>query len=299
MKFRPTSTALAAAIVALAAQQTAAQMNPDLVAPGASVTKLADGFVFTEGPAVDADGNVYFSDLRGNKTLKWTVGEGLSTFQEDSSNANGLFFDADGNLLVCESGNRRITRISMDGSVTVLADSYDGKRLNSPNDIWPDPRGGIYFSDPRFFDQTGVEQDGNHVYYIPPDGGPVMRVVDDFEAPNGVLGTADGQRLYVADHGPNVGRDLTYVYDIQPDGSLANRRLFASIGSDGMTLDEHGNVYLTEQGVKVFNPDGQQIATIPVPELPSNVAFGGPDRRTLFITARTGFYAIDMAVRGQ
>jgi gluconolactonase len=187
----------------------------------------------------------------------------------------------------------------MDGQVTVLTDSYDGKRLNSPNDIWPDPRGGIYFSDPRFFDQTGVEQDGNHVYYLPPDGGPVMRVIDDFEAPNGVLGTPDGQRLYVADHGPNVGRDLTYVFDIQPDGSLANQRLFASIGSDGMTMDEHGNVYLTEQGVKVFNAFGEQIATIPVPELPSNVAFGGPDRRTLFITARTGFYALDMAVRGQ
>ncbi len=294
-----TSTLLIASIAALAAQQSGAQLESDLLAPGASVVKLADGFVFTEGPAVDAAGNIYFSDTRGNKTYKWTISEGLSTFQEDSRGANGLFFDANGNLLACESGSRRIARISMDGQVTVLTDSYDGKRLNSPNDIWPDPRGGIYFSDPRFFDQTGVEQDGNHVYYLPPDGGPVMRVIDDFEAPNGVLGTPDGQRLYVADHGPNVGRDLTYVFDIQPDGSLANQRLFASIGSDGMTMDEHGNVYLTEQGVKVFNSVGEQIATIPVPELPSNVAFGGPDRRTLFITARTGFYALDMAVRGQ
>ncbi len=298
MKFQLAQFLIASAIAALASQQALAQSGSELLAPGASVTKLADGFVFTEGPAADAEGNLYFSDTRGNKTYKWTVGEGLSTFQEDSRGANGLFFDTDGNLLACESGARRITRISMDGSITVLADSYDGKRLNSPNDIWPHPRGGIYFSDPRFFDQTGVEQDGNHVYYIPPDGGPVMRVADDFEAPNGVLGTPDGQRLYVADHGPNVGRDLTYVYDIQPDGSLANQRLFASIGSDGMTLDEHGNVYLTEQGVKVFNPDGEQIATIPVPELPSNVAFGGPDRSTLFITARTGFYAVEMAVRG-
>lgn len=299
MDLQRISTLLVASIAALAAQQAEAQLETELITPGASVVKLADGFVFTEGPAVDAEGNVYFSDTRGNKTYKWTVGEGLSTFQEDSRGANGLFFDTDGNLLACESGSRRITRISMDGEVTVLTDSYDGKRLNSPNDIWPDPRGGIYFSDPRFFDQTGVEQDGNHVYYLPPDGGPVMRVVDDFEAPNGVLGTPDGQRLYVADHGPNVGRDLTYVFDIQRDGSLANRRLFASIGSDGMTLDEHGNVYLTEEGVKVFNPDGEQIATIPVPELPSNVAFGGPDRRTLFITARTGFYALEMAVRGR
>ena len=299
MNLQGTSTLIIASIAALAAQPAVAQREAELIAPGASVVKLADGFVFTEGPAVDGEGNIYFSDTRGNKTYKWTVGEGLSTFQEDSRGANGLFFDANGNLLACESGSRRITRISMDGQVTVLTDSYDGKRLNSPNDIWPDPRGGIYFSDPRFFDQTGVEQDGNYVYYLPPDGGPVMLVVDDFEAPNGVLGTPDGQRLYVADHGPNVGRDLTYVFDIQPDGSLANQRLFASIGSDGMTLDEYGNVYLTEDGVKVFNPDGEQIATIPVPELPSNVAFGGPDRRTLFITARTGLYALDMAVRGR
>lgn len=299
MKIRPTSILFVVALAALTSQRATAQLNSDLVVPGASVTKLADGFVFTEGPAVDADGNVYFSDVRDSKTYKWTIGEGLSTFQEDSGNANGLFFDTDGNLLACESGNRRITRISMDGRVTVLAESYDGKRLNSPNDIWPDSRGGIYFTDPRFFDQTGVEQDGNHVYYIPPDGGPVIRVVDNLDAPNGVLGTADGRQLYIADHGPNVGRDLTYLYDIQPDGSLANRQLFASIGSDGMTSDEHGNVYLTEDGVKVFSPDGQQIASIPVPELPSNVVFGGPDRRTLFITARTGFYALQMAVRGR
>ena len=299
MNLQGTSTLIIASIAALAAQPAVAQREAELIAPGASVVKLADGFVFTEGPAVDGEGNIYFSDTRGNKTYKWTVGEGLSTFQEDSRGANGLFFDANGNLLACESGSRRITRISMDGQVTVLTDNYDGKRLNSPNDIWPDSRGGLYFSDPRFFDQTGVEQDGNHVYYLPPDGGPVMRVVDDFEAPNGVLGTPDGQRLYIADHGPNVGRDLTYVFDIQPDGSLANQRLFAGIGSDGMTLDEHGNVYLTEEGVKVFNADGEQIATIPVPELPSNVAFGGPDRRTLFITARTGLYALDMAVRGR
>jgi gluconolactonase len=299
MNHQLTPTLMIAGIAALVAQQAAAQLDSELVAPGASVVKLADGFVFTEGPAVDADGNIYFTDVRDNKIHKWTVGQGLSTFSEDSGNANGLFFDANGNLLACESGNRRITRLSMDGSVTVLADSYDGKKLNSPNDIWPDPRGGVYFSDPRFFDQTGVEQDGNHVYYIPPDGGPVMRVVDDFVAPNGVLGTADGRQLYVADHGPDVGRELTYVYDIEPGGRLANGRVFARAGSDGMTLDEHGNVYLTAGGVEVYSPDGRHVASIPVPELPSNVVFGGPDRRTLFITARTGFYALEMAVRGQ
>jgi len=300
MKLKSASSFFVTCIAGLAMVQPAvAQQTSELIAPGASVVELADGFVFTEGPAVDPNGDIYFSDVRTSKTYKWTVGEGLSTIQEDSGNANGLYFDADGNLLACESGNRRVTRISMDGSVTVLADSYDGKKLNSPNDIWPDPSGGVYFSDPRFRDQTGVEQDGHHVYYIPSNGMPIRRVVDDLVAPNGVLGTADGQRLYVADHGPETGSEMTFVYDIQSDGSLANRQLAAPEGSDGMTLDEHGNLYLTAAGVEVYAPDGEKIASISVPERPSNVVFGGEDRRTLFITARTGFYSIDMAVRGQ
>ena len=212
-------------VVAMA-QQASAQQGPsgsissDLVATGASVTKLADGFVFTEGPAVDTDGNVYFSDVRTSKTYIWTVDGELTTFREPSGNGNGMYFDRAGNLLVCESGNRRVTRVSMDGRVTVLADSYDSKKLNSPNDLWPDPKGGIYFSDPRFRDQDGVEQDGHHVYYIPGNDMPTRLVINDLAAPNGVLGTADGKRLYVADHGPNTGTDMTYVYDIQPDGSL-------------------------------------------------------------------------------
>jgi gluconolactonase len=282
------------------AQEAAAgSINSDLVAPGASVTKLADGFVFTEGPAVDADGNVYFSDVRTSKTYRWSVFGELSTFREPSGEGNGMYFDRAGNLLVCESGARRVTRVSMDGSVTVLADSYDGKKLNSPNDVWPDPKGGVYFSDPRFRDQTGVEQDGNHVYYIPSDGSPVMRVVDDLEAPNGVLGTADGSRLYVADHGPFTGSEMTFVYEIQPDGSLRNRQIAAPQGSDGMTLDEHGNLYLTSDGVEVYSPTGEQIVAIAIPERPTNVVFGGTDRQTLFITARTGIYSLRMAVRGQ
>ena len=290
---------IAMAQQAAAQQESSGSISSNLVATGASVTKLADGFVFTEGPAVDADGNVYFSDVRTSKTYKWSVDGELTTFREPSGEGNGMYFDRAGNLLVCESGDRRVTRVSMDGSVTVLADSYDGKKLNSPNDLWLDPKGGVYFSDPRFRDQTGVEQDGNHVYYIPSDGTPILRVVDDLAAPNGVLGTADGSRLYVADHGPFTGSERTYAYDIQPDGSLANRQIAAPEGSDGMTLDEHGNLYLTSAGVEVFSPDGEKIASISVPEQPTNVVFGGTDRRTLFITARTGVYSLRMAVRGQ
>ena len=282
------------------AQQSAAElMSSDLIAAGASVTKLSGGFVFTEGPAVDADGNVYFSDVQTSKAYKWSIDGELTTFREDSGGRNGMYFDQAGNILVCESRERRITRVSMDGSVTVLADSYEGKKLNSPNDIWPDPNGGIYFSDPRFRDQTGVEQDGHHVYYIPSDGKPVRRVVDNLVAPNGVLGTADGSTLYVADHGPETGSEMTYVYDIQSDGSLANRQIAAPQGSDGMTLDEHGNLYLTSEGVDIYSPNGEKIISVEIPERPTNVVFGGADRQTLFITARTGIYSLNMMVRGQ
>ncbi len=266
-----------------------------LVAPNAEIKKLADGFIFTEGPAVDAEGNVYFSDVRMSKTHRWSTDGKLTTFRDDTGNANGLFFDATGNLLACEGGNRRVTRVAMDGNVTVIADNFQGKKLNSPNDIWPDPKGGIYFTDPRYGKADGLEQDGYHVYYIPPSGKPLIRVVDDLVKPNGVLGSANGKLLYVAD----PGAEKTYVYEIQADGTLSNRKLAAPEGSDGMTLDEHGNLYLTRAGVEVYSPAGKKIASIAVPERPANVVFGGTDRKTLFITARTGFYSLEMSVSGQ
>lgn len=282
-------------VLVIAISHVAVGDEVDLVAPDATVQKLADGFVFTEGPAVDARGNVYFSDVRSSRTYKWSTDGTLTTFREDTGNANGLFFDRDGNLLACEGGNRRVTRVSMEGTVTVLADSYNGKKLNSPNDLWPDPKGGMYFTDPRYGSEEGLDQDGFHVYYIPPDGKPIRRVIDDLEKPNGVVGTADGKLLYVAD----PGAKKTFVYEIEPDGTLSNRRLAAPEGSDGMTLDERGNLYLTGDGVEVFSPEGKKIASLVVPERPANVVFGGEDRKTLFITARTGFYSLKMAVSGQ
>lgn len=266
-----------------------------LVAEGARVKKLADGFRFTEGPARDAEGNVYFTDIPNNRIHKWSLDGKLTTFRENSGGANGLYFDRKGNLLACEGGNRRVTSISPDGEVTVLADSYNGKKLNSPNDLWIDPHGGVYFTDPRYGSQDGLELDGFHVYYITPDRNRLVRVIDDLVKPNGVVGTRDGKTLYVADAGGNK----TYAYAVQPDGSLKDRRLVTEQGSDGMTLDEHGNVYLTRGTVTVYSPQGKQIATIETPEAPANVCFGGRDNRTLFITARTGFYAIPMQVRGQ
>ncbi len=267
----------------------------DLIAPGAAVEKLAGGFQFTEGPACDAEGNVYFSDIPNERIHKWSVDSKLTIFRENSGGANGLFFDAKGNLLACEGGSRRLTSIAPDGKLTVLADNYQGKKLNSPNDLWIDPKGGVYISDPRYGRDMEIEQDGFHVYYLSPGGKELVRVIDDLVKPNGVLGTADGKLLHVAD----AGDGKTYVYRIQPDGSLTDRKLIAPVGSDGMTLDEKGNLYLTRNVVHVYSPDGKLVTQIDVPEAPANACFGGKDRKTLFITARKGLYSLKMNVRGQ
>lgn len=296
MVHRLAPNVLGAGLFSLALLSTcAASAAEELVAPGAKVEQLAGGFAFTEGPARDAQGNVYFSDIPNARIHKWSLDGKLSTFRENSGGANGLFFDRAGNLVACEGGNRRVTSIAPGGEVAILADSYGGKKLNSPNDLWVDPRGGVYFSDPRYGSQEGLEQDGFHVYYLPSDRKRLLRVTDDLVKPNGVVGSADGKLLYITD----AGDGKTYVYRIQADGLLADRKLIAPVGADGMTLDEQGNLYLASGGVQVYSPDGKKLVAIEVPESPSNVCFGGADRRTLFITARKGLYAIRMSVRGQ
>jgi gluconolactonase len=265
-----------------------------LVAPGAKVEKLAGGFRFTEGPAADARGNIFFSDIPNNRIHKWSLDGKLTTFRENSGGANGLYFDRKGNLLACEGGGRRLVSIDPEGNVTVLADKYDGKPFNSLNDLWIDPKGGVYFTDPRYGRRDNMEQDGEHVYYLTPDGKKVIRVIDDMVRPNGVIGTRNGKKLYVADHGGKK----TFVYKINEDGTLSNKKLFAPEGSDGVTTDNQGNVYLTTKVVAVYNKKGEKIEEIEVPEQPANVTFGGRDKKTLFITARTSLYAVRMRVKG-
>jgi gluconolactonase len=273
---------------------SAATRIDDLIAKGAEVQKLAGGFRFTEGPAWDGKGALYFSDIPNERIHRWADGR-LSVFREKSGRANGLYFDARGNLLMCEGGSRRLTRADMGGGVSVLAATHDGKKLNSPNDLWIDPQGGVYFTDPRYGKEDDLEQDGFHVYHLPAAGGGLRRVIHDLVKPNGIIGSRDGKRLYVAD----AGGGKTYVYTIRPDGGVGDRRLAAPEGSDGMTLDEHGNLYLTKGAVKVYRPDAKLIGAIQIPEGPANVTFGGKDGRTLFITARTGLYSLRMKVKGQ
>lgn len=277
------------------------QEENNLLVQGAVVEKLADGFRFTEGPAVDKEGNVYFTDQPNDRIFKWSVGEGkLSVFHENAGRANGLYFDKQGNLLSCSDMDNEIWRIDMNGNHVVLVTDFAGKKLNGPNDLWVDPQGGIYFTDPLYkrdywTRDPEMQQDGEHVYYLFPDGKKLVRVATDLEKPNGIIGSPDGKLLYVAD----IKAGKTYVYKIQPNGELTGKKLFTSMGSDGMTIDKEGNVYLTGKGVTVFNPNGEQIAHIPVEAgWTANVCFGGKDMKTLFITASEGFYSVNMKVAG-
>ncbi len=265
----------------------------ELVAAGAEVQQLADGFQFTEGPAPDTRGNVYFTDIPNNRIHIWTLEDELTTFRENSGGANGLYFDSQGNLIACEGGNRRLVSISPQGEVTVLADSYQGNRFNSPNDLWVDSEDGIYFTDPRYGNRENMEM-GEHVYYLSPDRDRLLRVIDDMERPNGLIGTPDGKTLYVADH----GADETFRFAINEDGTLSDKTLFVSQGSDGMTMDNRGNVYITAGAVEVYDTEGEHITSISLPESPANLCFGGEESDELYITARTSLYVVPMQVRG-
>jgi len=268
-------------------------------APGAKVEKLADGFAFTEGPSSDKAGNVYFTDQPNDRILKWSTDGKLSTFLEKCGRSNGLCFDKDGKLWACADEKNELWVIDVETKkTTVVLKDYNGKLLNGPNDLWVRPDGGVYFTDPfykrPYWNRGPQEQDKRAVYFYSA-AGRLSRVDDDFTMPNGIVGTPDGKTLYVAD----IGKSKTYQYDVQPDGTLANRKLFCELGSDGMTLDSEGNVYLTGKGVIAFDKTGLKLGTIEVPEpWTANVCFGGADQKTLFITASKGLYAIKMTVAG-
>ena len=272
----------------------------DLIAPGAEVRKLAGGFQFTEGPACDSAGNVYFSDQPNDRIMKWSIAGMLETFMQPSGRANGMCFDEEDKLWTCSDEKNEIWRIDASGRKEVMVGGYDGRLLNGPNDLWIRPDGGVYFTDPfyerDYWNRGPMEQDGEHVYYLSPDRTRLTRVAEDLKKPNGIIGTPDGKLLYVAD----IGAGRTFRYLIQADGKLKGKRLVCELGSDGMTIDNLGNIYLTEYAVTVVDPFGHTIARIEMPESGwvGNVCFGGPDRRTLFITASKNLWGLDMAVHG-
>jgi gluconolactonase len=284
------------------AQPTLEQVATPTRAPAASISvtnslpqsfdlvSIPGSYQFTEGPATDANGNVYFSDISAGKIYRWSIDGSVSVFLEGLNKPNGLMFDKSGSLVACEGGAGRLISIDPQGKIAVLADKYNGTRFNEPNDLWIDPQGGIYFTDPAF--QSPVVQDGEHVYYLSPDRSQLTRVISDLTRPNGLVGTADGKTLYVADHGAGQ----TFAYTINADGTLTDKRLFTATGSDGMDLDKNGNLYLTNANqVKVFDASGKLIRSIPTAETPTNVAFAGADGSILFITARTQVYTAQMS----
>ena len=275
--------------------------NSLIIKKEAKLIKIGSGFIFTEGPAVDKNGNVFFTDQPNNTIVKWSANSGqLSIFSDDSGRANGLYFDINGNLLACADMDNQIWSFSPDGKHKVLLGLYDGKKLNGPNDLWVHPNGGIFFTDPLYKRNYWTrnpdrQQDGEHVYFMSQDGKKVERVETTLVKPNGIVGSANGKLLYVAD----IGGKKTYSYRINKNNQLIDKKLFAEMGSDGMTLDQKGNVYLTGDGVTVFNKKGVKIAHIPVSaRWTANVCFGGSDKSTLFITAMDGLFTLDMNVKG-
>ncbi|TLU91609.1 SMP-30/gluconolactonase/LRE family protein [Dyadobacter sediminis] len=275
--------------------------SKSIVAPGAQVEKIGDGYKFTEGPVADKDGNVFFTDQPNNKIIRWDAETGkFSTFSDSPGRANGMYFDNKGNLVACSDEENQVWSFDKNGKPTVLVTDYEGKLLNGPNDIWIDPKGGIYLTDPLYKRDywkrnPEMQQEGEHVYYLSPGSKKLVRVDEKLKKPNGIIGTADGKKLYVAD----IGDNKTYVYDIAQDGSLTNRTLFVSKGSDGMILDEEGNLYITGDGVTVFDKKGEQIAHFPVHKgWTANLCFGGKNRDLLFVTAETAVYGLKMKVKG-
>ncbi|WP_229216459.1 SMP-30/gluconolactonase/LRE family protein [Dyadobacter sp. 3J3] len=302
-KFSIFASALTLALSFFTPHSLSAQImdKKSIIAPGAQVEKLGDGYKFTEGPVADAQGNVFFTDQPNNKIIRWDAETGtFSTFSENSGRANGMYFDKKGNLVACSDEDNQVWSFDKKGKATVLVKDYDGKLLNGPNDLWIDPKGGMYLTDPLYprdywKRDPKMQQDGEHVYYLSPDGKKLVRVDDQLKKPNGIIGTADGKKLYVAD----IGASKTYLYDINKDGSLSNKTLFISKGSDGMILDNEGNLYITGNGVTVFNKKGEEIAHFPVHKgWTANLCFGGKNRDLLFITAETAVYGIKMSVKG-
>ena len=270
-----------------------------VIAPGAKLEKLSGEFQFAEGATCDAQGNVFFTDQPNNRIMEWSVDGKLTVFLQPAGRANGMYFSHNGQLLACADEKTELWSIAADGKHTVLAKEFNGKPLNGPNDVWERPDGGLYLTDPFYkrdwWDYSQRPQDGEHVYFLSADRKTFKRVTTDLVQPNGITGTPDGKTLFVAD----IRANKTYGYDIQADGSLAGKRLVCEKGSDGMTIDTEGNLYLTGRGVFVFDKKGNQIEHIAVPEpWVGNLCFGGKDKQTLFLTATKGFYSIRLNTKG-
>ena len=281
--------------------------------PNAWLERLYGGTLWAEGPVWFADGQfLLWSDIPNNRILQWCEGLGVRTWRQPANNTNGHTRDREGRLVSCEHGARRVTRTEHDGSITVLADRYEGKRLNSPNDVVVKSDGSIWFTDPPYgilsdYEGNRAESEvgANHVYRLDPATGTLDAVATDFDKPNGIAFSLDESKLYVADtgasHDPNGARHIR-VFDVEEGQRLRGGSVFATCGDgifDGFRLDTDGRIWTSAgDGVHCYEPDGTLIGKVRVPEPVANVAFGGPRRNRLFITATRSLYAVYLGVSG-
>jgi gluconolactonase len=274
--------------------------SPSIVAPGATLQKLGDGYAFTEGPVPDRQGNVYFTDQPNNRIEKWSVDGTVTEWMHPCGRSNGMCFDHKGNLISCADEQNQLWSISPKKQVQVLVLDYHGKLLNGPNDVWVRPDGGMYITDPLYRRpywkrDPRPQMPGNWVLYFDPKRTHLTPVATDLNVPNGIVGSPDGKTLYVGD----LGNNATYRYHIERDGNLSDKTLFCHLGSDGMTMDASGDIFCSGKGVTAFDPQGNQILHVDVPEdWVGHVCFGGRDHKLLFITASHGIYGLQMSVRG-
>ena len=291
----------------------------DVISAEARIEKLAGGFTFTEGPVwiKEGEGHLLFSDIPNNAILKWTPDGNVSTFRNPSGytgppapagsfiGSNGLTLDKEGRLIICEHGDHRVTRLEKDGKLTVLADRFQGKRLNSPNDAVYKSDGSLYFTDPPYgvFDEKAKELDFQGIYRISPKG-KLQLLNKELTRPNGLAFSPDEKMLYLSNSDPD--KKIWMAYDVSADGSLTHGRLFFDVSQeredglpDGMKVDTKGNLYCTGPGgIWIFSPQGKHLGTIKPPEVPANCHWGDGDAKTLYMTARTGLYRIRLNIPG-
>src|SRR5262245_13979239 len=301
-----TSLVAAAGLLLLAAPRGDTGDGPKPIpgiGPAGKIVKLHTGFKFTEGPAADRAGNVYFSDIPDEKIYKVDTQGKLSVFREKSNHANGLAVNAKGEVVACEMDGR-VVALSPDGKGRrVLAAGYRGQRFNAPNDLVLDREGGVYFTDPSFRAPKPLPQGKLGVYYVSA-AGEVTRLLDDLPNPNGVRLSPDGKTLYVLP----TGQAEMMAYPVEAPGRIGKGKVFCTLkqpqgkkggGADGAAIDTKGNLYITSAlGLQVFDPSGRLLGVIAFPEQPANVTFGGPDLRTLYVTARTSLYTVPMEATG-
>ncbi|WP_255554141.1 SMP-30/gluconolactonase/LRE family protein [Mesonia aestuariivivens] len=267
---------------------------------GAKPELISNEFEFTEGPASDREGNVYFTDQPNNQILKWDAKtNSISVYMKDSGRSNGMYFDDNENLWTCADENFQLWKITPEKKVSVILDGYKSKNFNGPNDLWIDEKGGIYFTDPYYqrdyWNRTSPDMEKRSVYYLSPDHKTVKSVAEGFVLPNGIIGSSKNHILYVSD----ISNEDIHTYKIEDDGTLSNKRLFANMGSDGMTLDSEGNLYVTGNGVTIFDKKGNKIDHIEINKnWTGNVTFGGANEDILFITASDAVYTLKMKTHG-